>query len=330
MFFIRRIRPSAAWFPWGEAGSRSATFLLLLALGFSLSVWVAWHRPAEGASRLVAVALAAVALTLCSTRLARTRNRNRTALESELTGRKAIEENLQRSEAALRASQNELDRVSGDLRRLSGELMRSQDEERRRLARELHDGVGQNLVALQLMLSGSSGAAAPPAAIELVEQVQREIRTLSYLLHPPLLDQLGLASALRAYVDGFSSRTGIPVECRIPGDFGRLGRDTETALFRIVQEALGNIRKHSGSASAHLALARTEGAVVLTVTDRGRGIPAEVLRPGGGGVGLAGMRQRAAQLGGRTEIETGPDGTTVTVRIPVAGHPSRLADARPA
>lgn len=252
------------------------------------------------------------------------------ASSMDITGRNAMEEDLGRSQAALRASQSELDRMSRELRELSGELMRSQDEERRRLARELHDGVGQNLVALQLMLSGSNSAEGYPGAVQLVEQSLREIRALSYLLHPPLLDQIGLAAALRAYVEGFSSRTGIQVEFHVPQEFGRLERDTETAIFRIVQEGLGNIRKHSGSHSAHLTLARAEGSVVLAMADRGRGIPSEVLRPGGGGVGLASMRQRTAQLGGNMEVETGPSGTTVTVRLPVVDNVSRLTRAYPA
>lgn len=250
----------------------------------------------------------------------------------DITGRKQMEEDLRRSQAALRASQDDLDRMNRELRQLSSELMRSQDEERRRLARELHDSVGQNLVGLQLLLTRLNEGSGPAAgALDLVDQSLREIRALSYLLHPPLLDQLGLASALRSYVEGFSSRAGIRVDCRVPDEFGRLERDTETALFRIVQEALGNIRKHSGSASARITLTRTGDTVVLTVADRGRGIPAGVLLPGAGGVGLAGMRQRAARLGGRMELDTGPGGTTIVVRLPVrTGADAGLALTRQA
>jgi PAS domain S-box-containing protein len=250
----------------------------------------------------------------------------------DITERKEMEEDLRRSQAALRSSQEAMDRMNRELRQLSGELLRSQDEERRRLARELHDSVGQNLVGLQLILAAANESSGPSAqATELVDQSLREIRAISYLLHPPLLDQLGLVSALRAYVDGFSRRAGIEVECRVPEEFGRLERDTETALFRIVQEGLGNVRKHSGSASAHLTLMRTDDAVVLTIGDRGCGIPAEVMRPGGGGVGLASMRQRAAQLGGRMDVETGPGGTTLTVRLPMSpAAESRSARAYPA
>jgi len=214
-----------------------------------------------------------------------------------------------------------LDRMNRELRKLSVELLRSQDEERRRLARDLHDSVGQNLVGLQLILSqmgvGEAHRQSLKAASELVDQTLNEIRTLSHLLHPPLLDEVGLTSALRGYLEGFMSRTGIVTICRIPAEFGRLEGNTELALFRIVQEALGNIYRHSGSREATVEIAFLEGVVQLTVADRGRGIPPEMLSPGRGGVGLGSMRQRAAQLGGNLDVQTGPGGTSVVVRLPV-------------
>ena len=210
-------------------------------------------------------------------------------------------------------------------------LQNLQDEERRRLARELHDSVGQTLAALSMNLgiiqtqSHKLDAAVARAVSDnagLVEQVSREIRTISHLLHPPLLDVAGLASALRWYVDGFSERSNIKVDLEIPGDMGRLPEELEIAVFRIVQECLTNIHRHSGSATAAIRLHQEGGSLVVQVQDRGKGIPREkqreLIESGGGGVGFAGMRERLRRLGGTLEIRSDESGTAVSAILRIA------------
>jgi signal transduction histidine kinase len=162
--------------------------------------------------------------------------------------------------------------------------------------------------------------------MRLVEQVSNEIRTLSHLLHPPLLDEIGLLSALKWYIDGFSERSKIKVTADIPSDLGRLPRDVELSLFRIVQECLTNIHRHSGSLTALVRLARSRQGVTLEVKDEGRGFPPDgesiVSRSEAAGVGLRGMRERVRQLGGQLEITSNGAGTLVLARLPL-----RLASA---
>jgi PAS domain S-box-containing protein len=210
-------------------------------------------------------------------------------------------------------------------------LQNLQDEERRRLARELHDSVGQTLAALSMNIgiiqtqSHKLDAAVARAVSDnaaLVEQVSREIRTISHLLHPPLLDVAGLASALRWYVDGFSERSNIRVDLEIPGDFGRLPDEVEIAIFRIVQECLTNIHRHSGSTTAAIRLRQESDNLIVLVQDRGKGIPREkqhdLIEAGGGGVGFAGMRERLRRLGGTLEIQSDESGTAVSAILKVA------------
>ena len=210
-------------------------------------------------------------------------------------------------------------------------LQNLQDEERRRLARELHDSVGQTLAALSMNIgiiqtqSHKLDAAVARAVSDnagLVEQVSREIRTISHLLHPPLLDVAGLASALRWYVDGFSERSNIKVDLEIPSDFGRLPDELEIAIFRIVQECLTNIHRHSGSATAAIRLRQESDNLIVLVQDRGKGIPREkqhdLIEAGGGGVGFAGMRERLRRLGGTLEIQSDGAGTAVSAILKVA------------
>ena len=192
-------------------------------------------------------------------------------------------------------------------------------------ARELHDSVGQILAALSMNLAvvqsqahklDALAARAVMENAQLLQQASDEIRTISYLLHPPLLEISGLASALQWYVEGFSERSKIRVNLEIPSDFGRLHSDTELVIFRIVQECLTNIHRHSGSGSVEVHLTRTASSVVLSVQDHGKGIPSETLarfqRDGTNvGVGLAGMRERVKELGGSFVIESGPQGTLV-------------------
>jgi PAS domain S-box-containing protein len=224
---------------------------------------------------------------------------------------------------------SERKRAEADLRQLSAQLLQLQDEERRRVARELHDTTSQNLAALEISLSLVSKAVQelPAAArqalekgVSLAAECSRQIRSLSYLLHPPLLEELGLVAALRSYAEGFSRRTGIHVSLEA-AEAGRLPREAELTLFRVVQEALANIHRHAASPTAQVRLDRTAAEVRLAVTDQGRGIPQEVLAGTAPlGVGIAGMRERVRQLGGRLDITSSDRGCTVSVALPVGSR----------
>jgi len=223
-------------------------------------------------------------------------------------------------------------RAEENLRLLSAQLLHLQDQERRRIARELHDSAGQLLAALGMNLSlaaSEDGNIAPRAAkaiqesIGLVQELSGELRTISHLLHPPLLDEVGLSSALHSYLDGFTERSKIRVNFELPGDLGRLPQDLETAIFRIVQECLTNIHRHSQSPVASIRISRSDGQVSLEVADEGKGIPQEKRQSmdsgGTPGVGIRGMRERIRQLGGTLEIRSNGRGTIVVARLPVAG-----------
>lgn len=213
-------------------------------------------------------------------------------------------------------------------RQLSARLLRVQDEERRRIARELHDSTGQKLAAVKMSLDAAAakpGNGLRDSALEesarLVAEAMQEIRTLAQLLHPPLLDTAGLATAAQSLVKGFLERAGIRAEVAIPADFGRLPVDIESTLFRVLQEALNNIRRHSGAKKAKIELRRTPDTVTLIISDNGRGVPAEVLvgSPSSNhrlGVGILGMRERLSQLGGTLEIVSGKKGATVRAVVP--------------
>jgi signal transduction histidine kinase len=223
----------------------------------------------------------------------------------------------------------ELNVANQGLRQLSGRVLQLQDEERRRIARELHDSVGQTLAALSMnltlvradieRLTKTAGALVDSEA--LVEDMTKEVRTISHLLHPPLLDEAGLASALRWYIEGFAQRSKIEVELELPADFDRLSQETETAIFRMVQEALTNIHRHSGSPQAKVRVSRSDGGVRVEVADRGKGIAPEkqieLASVGQPGVGIRGMRERLRQLGGTLEIRSDAKGTAVTAHLPV-------------
>jgi len=215
------------------------------------------------------------------------------------------------------------------VRELSGKLLHAQDAERRRIARELHDSAGQLVAALQMQLmpmrddaekSHPEFAAGLRQSLELIAQLSQELRTVSYLLHPPLLDELGLPSALRWYVEGFAERSKIDVQIEVPPDLGRLAPDMETTLFRIVQESLTNIHRHSGSSRARIHIQRSDDDISLEVRDYGKGMQgshnngSQRLRSG---VGIQGMQERVRQLNGRFEIRSNPDGTSVIARLPV-------------
>jgi signal transduction histidine kinase len=216
------------------------------------------------------------------------------------------------------------------LRDLSVRLLNSQDDERRRLARELHDSSGQVLSVLSMNLailarnSGKTGQETKNAelireSLELVRQISQEIRTTSYLLHPPMLDETGLIGALRWYIDGLVERGGLDIHLDIPDDFQRQSRDVELVIFRVVQEALTNVHRHSGSKTAEIDLRREGDTIHLTVQDQGRGIAPEKLdqiRTKGAGVGVRGMRERVRQLKGNMHIQSGENGTRISVTLP--------------
>jgi PAS domain S-box-containing protein len=217
------------------------------------------------------------------------------------------------------------------LRNLSARLLQLQDEERRRIARELHDSTGQSLAALVLHLSAVSAriSAIDPShgellldAIGLAQKASDETRTLSYLLYPPTLDHSGLRSALEWYVDGFTQRSNIKVDLDLSLGPERLPDIVERTLFRVVQESLTNIFRHSGSESATVRIVLDSETVELQVSDKGKGIPASALgalnRAGGQlGVGIRGMRERVHQLGGRLQVKSGMGGTTILVGLPL-------------
>ena len=220
--------------------------------------------------------------------------------------------------------------VESELKELSARLLNVQDEERRNMARELHDSVIQGLAAavINLSLLKDSLDLDPEAArtldetLKITEESVREIRTFSYLLHPPLLDVNGLQSALRWYVEGYSKRSGVQVDLDLPDGRERLGNEVELTLFRIVQESLTNIHRHSGGRRATICMRRTAKDVTLVVSDDGHGMDAQTLEKLGRegavlGVGIAGMKQRLQQLRGRLEITSSGSGTAVTARVPV-------------
>jgi PAS domain S-box-containing protein len=221
-------------------------------------------------------------------------------------------------------------RAEKELRTLSTYLLRSQDQERRRIGRELHDSTAQKLAALGMNLSLINGSAASVdskahkhllESQALVQECLREIRTLSHLLHPPLLDEVGLASALRWYADGFAQRSGIRVDLQLPPSLTRMSQEVETTLFRVVQECLTNVHLHSRSPTARICILRSPDSVVAAVTDQGCGMRSADRNGTTGtveiGVGIAGMRERVEQFGGRLEIDSTHAGTTVKATLPL-------------
>ena len=229
---------------------------------------------------------------------------------------------LKRAEEALQGANQRLHQLSRD-------LLRAQDYERRRIARELHDSTAQLLAALSINLSRLQEPGLEPdrrrqmlsEASELAAACSAEIRTVTCLLHPPLLDELGLASALQSYAQGFNQRTGIQVEIKIPPAFGRLSSELEATLFRIVQEGLANVHKHSGSQLAVVRLERDPHEVRLVLQDRGHGFQKTLRNQAKGfvrfGIGIVGMRERAEQLSGRLELTSNDMGARLTVTLPL-------------
>ena len=220
-------------------------------------------------------------------------------------------------------------RHSEQLRELSQRLLQLRDEERRHIARELHDSAGQTLTVLGMnlaQLAEDAQKAAPQlsqqveSAQEIVQQLHQEIRTTSYLLHPPLLDETGLTSALSWYTEGLAARSNLELDLKIPERFGRISRDMELVVFRLVQECLTNIHRHSGASRASIEIARQNGHVSVEVADNGRGMSAEKLKEvqfGGYGVGLPGIRERVRSFHGEMRIESDSSGTRILVQMPV-------------
>jgi PAS domain S-box-containing protein len=253
----------------------------------------------------------------------------------DITEKRQAQEALKKSYAALEQqiaerteAQRKVEASERSLSELSGRLLRMQDEERGRLGRELHDTLGQYLTALKMGLEMLSPALAEKGAgdplaecIRMADECIREVRTISYLLYPPMLEEMGLQMAIEWHVDGFTKRSGIRVDRQVQPDISRLPRDVEVAVFRVFQEGLTNIHRHSGSPTAHVRLWLEDGNVVLEVKDEGKGAPPGVLEFSGDalgtlGVGLRGMNERVRQLGGKLELSSSEKGMTVRAVIP--------------
>lgn len=236
------------------------------------------------------------------------------------------------SRAYAELEKSAVDRAA-ELQELSHRLLRVQDEERRRLSRDLHDTTGQTLAALKIAVAQlqdtykeMSAALAVVSEVEqLADQAIGEIRTMSYLLHPPLLDDVGFASAAECYIEGFAKRSGISVQADIAKSRERLPRNVEIALFRVLQESLTNVHRHSGASDASIHFQHAGDAVILEIRDFGKGIPEERLRLLHGvnketGVGLAGMRERLHELNGKLDIESDGRGTNMRATVPLASR----------
>jgi PAS domain S-box-containing protein len=248
----------------------------------------------------------------------------------DLTERRALEEKTQELNKELRnrmaqliESRNQLELRTLELQRLSGQLLSIQDEERRRIARELHDDLGQELAALKIILdvkNQDERSGELSEALALAEGANQKVRNLSYLLHPPLLDESGLIPALHWFVEGFNKRSNLKLsfDCK-PVSFPRLSKEIETAIFRIIQESVSNVYRHSGSSDARIEIRHQSDHVVIRVRDFGKGIDLRLSRtlPANVGVGIAGMRERLKQFGGELKITCAEPGTLVEADIPL-------------
>lgn len=247
-------------------------------------------------------------------------------ITQDLTERRKGEEQIQALNRELRQRVSQLDEARRvielrtiDLQKLSGQLLHIQDEERRRIARELHDDLGQQLSALSMLLNKNGGN---KEMSEIVHSASASVRNLSYLLHPPLLDETGLRSALDWYIEGLAKRSGIQISLTIkPLIFPRLTREIETTIFRIIQEALTNVYRHAGTESARVEIEKQSEWVTVRVRDYGKGLPREAnsRTPSCVGVGISGMRERVRQFGGELTMTSAEPGTLVEARIPLFG-----------
>ena len=254
----------------------------------------------------------------------------------DLTERKLTEDILRRSMKQLEEeikyriqAERSAREAEISVRDLSARLLRLQDEERRRLGRELHDSVGQLLVGAKMTLDvltteeGRRNWEEHIGECDLIlEQATREVRTMSYLFHPPMLEEMGLKAAVQSYLEGFRQRSGIHIDFQADPDFGRLSSDTELGLFRVLQESLTNVHRHSESPTAQVWLRIEDQTAVLEVLDQGKGVPAAILEfrndsIGTLGVGLRGMNERLRQLGGKLELTSSSVGTRVRATVPL-------------
>lgn len=223
----------------------------------------------------------------------------------------------------------------------AAKLLQAQDAERRRIGRELHDGLGQLVIAIKMNASQvfkEKNNLSPLAArcvtenIELIEQAIAEIRTVSYLLHPPMLEEIGLLSALAWYTDGFSQRSKVKVALELASDLGRLPQDYELSLFRVAQECLANVHRHSGSSTAAVKLMRTSKEIKLEVTDAGKGmdkhLQSKIASGATIGVGFRGMQERVKLMGGRLAVQSSDHGTSVAVTLPITWNNDAETSAR--
>ena len=238
-------------------------------------------------------------------------------------------------EQSMRENALELERMVDDrtseLRRLSTRLMRLQDEERRRIARDIHDGLGQELIAAKMILDGMFKKKLEDPekknlteAVHLIDRTIQQVRSISHLLHPPLLDEVGLLSALRWYLDGLTNRSGIKTHLEVqPDDLPRLANELETTVFRIIQEALSNVFRHAKAVNVWVTVTLQDGNLMVTIKDDGVGIAEKIVefRPGSFGVGIGGMRQRALDIGGELRIRNANPGAFVEIVVPT-NHPS--------
>ncbi len=256
-------------------------------------------------------------------------------ISAQIRSAEALRESEERFRKLSETLDAEVRARTRELEELSWHLFRTQDEERRHIARELHDSAGQTLTVLDIGLAQFVAKVAqlsPELALdagkiqEAVQQLHREIRTTSYLLHPPLLDEAGLASALSWYVEGLSERTDLVITLEVSDSMGRLPRDLELVIFRLVQECLTNIHRHSGSRTAFIRVARDPGRVLVEVRDEGKGIPPEKLAAiqfHGSGLGLRGMRERLRHFGGELKIESADQGVKVYASMEIPKTPGQ-------
>lgn len=246
------------------------------------------------------------------------------ATQGELRDSRKVQRELQDQAQTIERRTEQLRSANELLRELSARLMEAQDEERRRIARELHDTTGQTLAALSMSLAQMQNDSSPANAVrfaeclELISSASSEIRSLSYLLHPPLIEELGLGSAIREYATGFESRCGIRITVETSDDVGRLQDHREIVLFRIVQESLGNVHRHSGSPTANIRIFRDGQDVVLEIADQGRGMKRGEDGRLRYGVGLRSIQERLRPFSGTLSIESSAAGTKVKIVLPQA------------
>jgi PAS domain S-box-containing protein len=287
-----------------------------------------------------------ISLTISPVRDANGKIVGASKIARDITQRKRIERELRESEERYRMLADaletqvqfrtqELERRNSELRELSGRLLESQDVERRHIARELHDSAGQTLAALGMSLSRlAQDAKNNPDQLAkgiedaegLVQHLTQEIRTTSYLLHPPMLDEVGISSALDWYVQGLAERSSLQIDLKVSENFGRLPPEMELLIFRLVQESLTNIHRHSGSKTALIRIEREGDNVQVKVEDQGRGMSPERLaeiQSRGTGVGIRGMRERVRHFLGDLVIESNGSGTRVYATLPLKPRPSR-------